>query len=289
VQLGELQHQIERFNRRGVQIVAISVDQPQESLALLDRLGITFHIASDPKQEVVKAFEVQNPDTQELALHAVYIVNKSRQIIYRKVASRRPTSNELIDAIDAHRGQYPQNDAALPRRLAPVAYPTNNFQALLEASRPDPLPKSIDADHFERVAQLIRNAPGDDALIAYRGLMRASTEATLDELLTVASVLAQQLFFSKPSEALDNGAKLRQRLNSVSALEAQLTETLSADERDQLLDKTTKARALLSRSRAIISNNAQAWRLRRVKTSIRAYREVARAAYRARSATAKAG
>jgi peroxiredoxin len=74
VQLGELQSQIGRFERRGVSIVAVSVDQPHESLDLIKRLGLSFDLGSDPEQKVVNAFRVHNPDTKTLALHAVYIV-----------------------------------------------------------------------------------------------------------------------------------------------------------------------------------------------------------------------
>jgi peroxiredoxin len=97
-----------RFAKRDMSVIAISVDAPHESLRLIDRLGLSFSVASDPALHIVKAFNVQNPGTRELALHAVYIVDKDRRIFYRKVALRRPTSEELIDAIDAHRGTYPQ-------------------------------------------------------------------------------------------------------------------------------------------------------------------------------------
>ena len=104
MQLGELQHQIARFQRRGVNVAALSVDKPRDSEAMVKRMGLTFALGSDADQAVIKAFRVQNPDTQELALHAVYIVDQQRRVFYRKVASRRPTSPELIDAIDAYRG-----------------------------------------------------------------------------------------------------------------------------------------------------------------------------------------
>ncbi len=282
MQLGELQHQIERFNRRSVAVLALSVDKPKESLAMIRRLGITFHMGSDPEQTVAKAFRVQNPDTQELALHAVYIVDRGGQVIYRKVALRRPTSNELIDAIDAYRGDYPVRDAVLPRRRTAVAYPDNNFQAILEASRPLAPPDTIDPRHYEQVRELAMSIHSDDALIAYRGLLRSSTEASLDDLLNSASLLARQTYFPAEHKALAAGARLRERLDRVAELEAALTQANSAASRDTVLDQLTDARALLTRTRAIIANNAQAWRLRLLKTSIRSYREVARAVHRDR-------
>ena len=45
MQLGELQHQIERFERRGIAVVALSVDEPQASLAMIERLGLQAYLA----------------------------------------------------------------------------------------------------------------------------------------------------------------------------------------------------------------------------------------------------
>ena len=81
MQLGELQNQIERFARRDVTVIALSVDAPDDSLAMIERLGLTFTLGSDPDQNVVKAFRVQNPDTKELVLHAVYIVDPEGKVV----------------------------------------------------------------------------------------------------------------------------------------------------------------------------------------------------------------
>ena len=144
MQLGELQSQIERFQRREVTVIALSVDAPGDSLAMIERLGLSFALLSDPDQEVVQAFKVQNPKTKQLALHAVYIVDTDGKVFYRKVASRRPTSEELIDAIDAHRGVYPSTiDEAKPRTRSAVAYPKNNFQGLMELAAAEQLPGSV--------------------------------------------------------------------------------------------------------------------------------------------------
>ena len=115
MQLGELQNQIARFERRQVNVVALSVDEPAASQAMVNRLGLSFPLGSDPEQQVIKAFRVQNPDTRELAIHAVYVVDEHGVVFYRKVGLRRPLSQELIDAIDAERGDYPRSDEAPAR------------------------------------------------------------------------------------------------------------------------------------------------------------------------------
>ncbi len=282
MQLGELQNQIARFERRGVSVVALSVDEPMESQALARRLGLSLLLGSDREQRVIEGFRVQNPDTQALALHAVYIVDETGRIFYRKVARRRPVSNELIDAIDAHRGVYPQTDPVEPRRRITVAFPDNNFQALLEVTRVGGLPQRIDTKAFARVQTLAQQLHSDDALIAFRTLMETSRDASQEELMDTAAWLARTTYFPETHAALETGATLRTRLDAVATLEAQLAATEDADERDALLETLKNARALLTRSRAVVEEKAQTWRLRLLKTSIRAYREVARAAYRNR-------
>ena len=108
---------------------------------MIERLGLTFDLASDPQQTVVKAFGVQNPSTRELAIHAVYIVDTDGTVLYRKVGRRRPVSAELIDAIDVFRGVYPRTDEKIqPRKSIAVAYPENNFQALISVAGADAQP-----------------------------------------------------------------------------------------------------------------------------------------------------
>jgi hypothetical protein len=213
-------------------------------------------------------------------LHAVYVVDANGEIIYRKVARRRPTSNELIDAIDAHRGTYPETDNRAPASRVAVAYPENNFQGLLEIAAAQRLPPTVDESAAAETLQLIREGRSDDALIAYRQLMAASQTAGLDELLLTAAWMARQTFFPSPHAALTAAQTLRARLDDVRRLNQALQSAATDDDRDQTLQQLARARALLERSRADIATHADAWRLRRVKTMIRSYREVALASRR---------
>ncbi len=275
MQLGELQHQIARFERRGATVVALSVDAPDDSLAMIERLGMTYPVASDPNQRVVQLFGVQNPQTRELALHAVYIVGTDGTIIYRKVGRRRPLSAELIDAIDAHSGDYPQNDAVESTRRTAVAYPTNNFQALLEVSRATTPAAAVHAEQLSAVLALVRAGRSDDAVFAYRKLIRMSPAADREALYNTAAWMARELFFAPSADALAAGQELGQRLARVRELEEALAGP--GAEREALETQLAAARAGLSRLRADINRNADAWRLRSVKTTIRSYRELSRA------------
>jgi hypothetical protein len=285
VQLGELQHQIERFERRGVSVIALSVDEPEASLAMIDRMGLSFPLGSDPDQRVIQAFRVQNPDTRELAIHAVYIVDGDGVIFYRKVGLRRPVSQELIDAIDAFRGEYPRTDEAVaaPEPIA-VAWPRNNFQALLGVSAVDRLPAGIDPDGFGQVLALHEARRSDDALVAFKGLMTASTTAGEEALLDSAAWLMRQRFFAGNSRAIEVGQQLAWRLSRIRELERALDKAVGADEKDELLHTLARARAGLTVTRTEIDNHADEWNLRYVKTSLRSYREVVRAELRMRAA-----
>ncbi len=264
-----------RFERRNATVVALSVDAPDDSLAMIERLGMTYPVASDPNQRVVQLFGVQNPQTRELALHAVYIVATDGTIFYRKVGRRRPVSVELIDAIDAHRGEYPQTDVVEGARRTAVAYPTNNFQALLEVSQATPPAASVHPEALSNVLALVRSGRGDDAVFAYRKLIRMSPAADREALYNTAAWMARELFFAPSADALAVGTELGQRIARVRELETQLA--AAGDERDTVEAQLAAARAGLSGVRARINQNADDWRLRSVKTTIRAYRELSRA------------
>lgn len=273
MQLGELQSQIARFERRNAQIVAMSVDPADDSLAMIRRLGLSFEVGSDPNQRVIQLFRVQNPDTRELALHAVYIVGRDGEIFYRKVGLRRPLAAELIDAIDAHRGVYPQHDPAEPRERLNVAYPQNNFQALLEVSAELTVPDSVDAAGLQRVMALIRAGRSDDAVFAFRALIAASPGASQDELLVTAAWMTQQTFYADRADVLREGQVLRHRLARVRALEVEVQQ--DAANSTELAEQLARARAGLSVTRATVRDNARAWNLHYAKTMLRSYRELA--------------
>jgi len=98
-----------RFDERGVNIVAISVDPPEATLPWVEEKGWTLPLASDPGLDVIRAFGLENPDVPELSLHAVYIVDEEGTVFYRKVARRRAYSREFLDAIDYHYGRWPRS------------------------------------------------------------------------------------------------------------------------------------------------------------------------------------
>ncbi|MCX4242216.1 redoxin domain-containing protein [Paraliomyxa miuraensis] len=112
MQVGDLQAHLAEFDERGVSLVVISVDEPEDSLPWAQKKGLTVPLASDPELALIRRFGLENRDQPGLALHAVYIVDEDGKVFYRKVARRRPYSQEFLDAIDYH---YRERDGRWPR------------------------------------------------------------------------------------------------------------------------------------------------------------------------------
>ncbi len=55
------QQSLEKFNARGVRIVAISVDPPEVTRAHCEKVGYTFTFLSDPKAEVIRRYDLLHP------------------------------------------------------------------------------------------------------------------------------------------------------------------------------------------------------------------------------------
>ena len=274
MQLGELQSQLQRFANRGVKVVAVSVDPPAHSRSMIRRMGLEFPIVSDERQEVQKAYRVQNPDTQELALHAVFIVGKERRVFYRKIASRRPKSQELLDAIDYYQGNYPVADQPMNHDGTVVAFPTNNFQALLELATNAILPTSIDPGLLMPMIALIRQGNLDDATVGYRAVMQTLAVSHSEQQLLATAAWFSRTTVSLPDEAMLTGRALNQTLLLQKNLLKQARGNTSKTS-TQELDAVQKD---LDTLHATIRKNAVSWRLRSAKTTLRSYRELSRAA-----------
>ncbi len=94
------------FQKRNASVVAISVDPVPATFGWAKLKGFTFRLASDPKMEIIDRFGIRNRNQPDLALHAIYIVDKDGDVFYRKVARRRAYSGELLAAIDHYRGVW---------------------------------------------------------------------------------------------------------------------------------------------------------------------------------------
>ncbi|MBV1879308.1 MAG: peroxiredoxin family protein [Pseudomonadales bacterium] len=271
MQLGELQSQLSRFKKRGVSVVAISVDPLSASNKLVKRLQLSFALASDQNQKVMQAYGVQNQSTQALAIHAVFIVANNRQVIYRKVASRRPQAQELLDAIDYYYGRYPANDAANDGLSFTRAYPQNNFQTLLEIAATSELPAAIASNksatiQLAAVAHLLKQGKTDDSIIAFRQMLnRQAKSEQREDYLRVAAYLVRAAL-NIPPEAIAAGKTLSTLLN-----ELRQTRSQSSNPQHKSIELLQKS---LAEHRAKITRHARQWRLSYAKAMLRSYREL---------------
>jgi hypothetical protein len=261
VQLGELQSQMTRFNARDVKVVALSVDPVKESRSMVGRMKLSFALVSDEDQSIMKEYGVRNPDTKELALHAVFILDEDRKVFYRKVASRRPVSQELLDAIDYHYGRYPLGDQALVRGDIPVAFPRNNFQALIELGRSAELPEGVAPEDLAPVLSVLRAGKSDAGVIAFRQWVRKNPMPIEDYFQAVRWLTINTM--SVDPAAIMAGRELKDALTELGV------------QRSASSEKLQTAQLRLEEIRGNIRKSAGAWRLARLKGMLRGYRELA--------------
>ena len=107
--------QYEKFQDRGAEITAISVDTPEQNKAMIDKLLLPFHILSDPDGErAIKLYGVWNAQGR-IAVPAIVAVGRDRTIRYLYTGqdfADRPADNELFDAIDQSNLTQGADDAA---------------------------------------------------------------------------------------------------------------------------------------------------------------------------------
>lgn len=75
---------LSEFHRRGVEIVAISVDSPAESQQLCRSRGYTFPFLADPGAQVIRQYGVLHPkggeNGQDIARPAEFLVDRAGTI-----------------------------------------------------------------------------------------------------------------------------------------------------------------------------------------------------------------
>jgi len=60
-ELRSFQQRLPEFDRRGIRIVAISVDAPEVTHRHCQKLGFTYTFLSDPKTEVIRSYDLLHP------------------------------------------------------------------------------------------------------------------------------------------------------------------------------------------------------------------------------------
>jgi len=95
-----------------VQIVAVSVDPPEESRDLARKRELNFPLLSDPDRQVISGYGVDDADA-EIAVPAIFLVARDRTIVWRQVGEfigSRPGTSSLLQVIDAQPPSFSARD-----------------------------------------------------------------------------------------------------------------------------------------------------------------------------------
>lgn len=98
-QLSELQADLDELAKRGFTVYAISTDDPADSAALRERLGLTFELYSDTAGIATQAWGIYSRE-HDLARPAVFVIKPGGDIVYRYVSDTpndRPKTDELLE------------------------------------------------------------------------------------------------------------------------------------------------------------------------------------------------
>lgn len=213
MQLGELQANLARFERRNTTVVAISVDELEESKRLASERKWAISLLSDPGLSVIRSFGLENPDVEELALHAVYITQSDGTILYRKVARRRPYSQELLDAIDHHQGAPSTPDEALPEDVRQsIPFLVSRVEALVAvagAKRP-PAGLETEAKDLLPISADLASARWDPAVVAWREFAERNRDRPRTDLTALGRYLVYTAFLAKSTHVRAMASELAQ-------------------------------------------------------------------------------
>lgn len=99
--MGDLAKVHDELSAEGVGLAGISVDPPEDSRSLADRLGLGFPLLSDPRAEVIAAYGVQM-EGELLAVPATFVVRPDHTIAWRYVGGTvpdRPPTDVVRDEV----------------------------------------------------------------------------------------------------------------------------------------------------------------------------------------------
>ena len=94
----------ERFQEAGLQAAAICVDSVEQNRAMVEKLLLWFPVLSDPEGEVIKRYEVWNPNEGGIARPSLFLVLPDGSVSFSHVGrdfADRPADEELFGAAAA--------------------------------------------------------------------------------------------------------------------------------------------------------------------------------------------
>ena len=75
----------DKFKAAGAEILAISVDPPEKSRELAEKLKITFPLLSDPEHKVIDRYDVLDP-SGKFSIASVFVIDRKGIVRWSYVA-----------------------------------------------------------------------------------------------------------------------------------------------------------------------------------------------------------
>jgi peroxiredoxin len=92
----------DRFERAGLAVAGIVVDEPEKNQAMIEKLLLPFPILSDPEARVIHSWDVWNPADGGVAKPSLFLIRPDMSVAYSYVGTDfadRPTDEELWEAV----------------------------------------------------------------------------------------------------------------------------------------------------------------------------------------------
>jgi peroxiredoxin len=112
--LRSFQAQLNEFTRRGIRVVAISVDPAAASRMLAEKVGLTFTLLSDPEEKVIRPYDLLHirggPKGANIARPAEFLINPDGRVKWVNLtadARVRIRGDEFLREADAWLGTRP--------------------------------------------------------------------------------------------------------------------------------------------------------------------------------------
>ena len=101
------QSQINEFDKRGLRVVAISVDPPSINHDHRQKVGLTFPLLSDEKAETIRRYDLLHPkggpDGTDISRPAEFLVDSSGTVRWMNLTESfvvRARPQDVLDAFD---------------------------------------------------------------------------------------------------------------------------------------------------------------------------------------------
>jgi peroxiredoxin len=109
--LRSFQQRLSDFQKRGLRVAAISVDSPETSRRLCQKLGLGFPVLSDPKAEVIRRYDLLHahggPKGADIARPAEFLVDSSGTVQWVNLTESitvRAVPEDVLEAFDELHG-----------------------------------------------------------------------------------------------------------------------------------------------------------------------------------------